>query len=209
MEHHSTGPVCPQCGQPFSKRNLNPLHDLAYCDNCRVNYSYRELMAYYAASTPNDTFDFPPGTPFTYAKNADGTETISRKFLGPLLIGLLFLAGCAIVLYLALHGVLPFQYSIYSGAVALLTLVVAHNSFNRFNLDSGNRRMTFREGFKLTTIAYDDIAHIDLVQMTESDKSFLLRAVLKNGKHVDMVGGCKKTDLDSLQHFLERRCFAR
>ncbi len=209
MEQDNSVPVCPKCGKPMAERNLNPTTDMAYCDNCKATYSFREVMANYSATMGDEAPDIPSDSPFVLLKNPDGTETISRKFIGTLLIGLIFLLGSVAVCLLSVRGFMPFQFAIYGGAFALLSIVVAVERYNHVTLDPGKRCMIVRKCLTLTSIAYDDILYIDLVQITDKRNSYTLRVALKNGEYVNMFECCEKKEVDFIGHLIERRCFAR
>ena len=201
---------CPKCGCEIAERNQNPLRDLAYCDVCKVNYSYRELMGNAADDRMEEEPPMPSKAVYTIVVNPDGTETVKRKYTRELIIGLLFLIGCAAVAWMALCGKLPIQWALYGFGIALCAIVVMLHRYNHVTMDANGRRLSVRHGFKVSNIDYDRIAEIDLVQIfTDKLDSFEVRAVLESGEHVEIMDGLKGDEADYLRYYIERRCFAK
>lgn len=201
---------CPKCGGEIAERNQNPLRDLAYCDVCKVNYSYRELMEANAEAGADEEPSIPSNAVYTIVVNPDGTETVKRKFTGSLIWCILFLIGCGAVVWMALRGIFPIHWALGGVGIALCAIVVTFHRYNHFTMDAGRRCLLVRHGFKVANIDYDRIVEIDVVQIF-SDKldSFEARAVLESGEAVEIMDGLKRDDVLYLRYLIERRCFAK
>ncbi len=201
---------CPKCGGEIAERNQNPLLDLAYCDVCKINYSYRELMEANAEASAEEEPSIPSNAAYAFVVNPDGTETVKRKYTRDLIIGLLFLIGCAAVVWMALRGILPIQWALGGVGIALCAIVVMLHRYNHVTMDAGKRCLHVRHGFKVTDIDYDKIVEIDVVQiLPDKLDSFEVRAVLESGEAIEIMDGLKKDDVFYLRFLIERRCFAQ
>ena len=202
--------VCPKCGMEIPERNLNPSNDLAYCDRCDVAHSYRELMGKAAETVAEFELAPPEKSCFSYAALPDGTERVARKMVREILIMLCFWAGCAIVFFLATTGRLPMRFTIFSVAIAVLILYVTLHRYNVITLDRDRRCLSTRQDLKRKAISFEEITQIDVVNMdVKKGASYVVRAVLQDGKDIDVVDGLEMDDADYLANLLRMRIFAK
>ena len=203
-------PVCPKCGMEIPERNLNPSNDLAYCDRCDVAYSYRELMGQVAETVAEFELAPPEKSRFSYAVLPDGTERVARKMVRELLIMLCFWAGCAVVCFLAATGRLPMRFTVFSVAIAVLSLCVTLHRYNVITLDRDRRRLNARQGFKHEEIAFEEVVQVDVAMLRDDNAaSYVVRACMKGDKAVDVADGLKRNDADYLADLLRMRIFAK
>ncbi len=203
------GLSCPACGSPISSRDVNPLNDMAYCRKCKFGFSYRELMANHASSRQDEPApQLASNAEFIHETSPDGTERITRKKARILAPAIAMLAGCSIVAFLALRGTIPWNFALYSIPIGVCTIVVACRKFTSITLDSSRRILFSVNGFSRKELAYDDIADIDVVQLTPStSRPYMIQAVMKDGKDRELFDGLSENDVDYLCHLLENRIF--